>query len=131
VLASPVVLARGSARDASLVQRPTSVSGASGDGRLSLASCERAVAMLLAQDLTKVATGRPDVMASAPPGGADGLGVLGGPGTPATALVAGIRDELIGPATSDIINAYQHDVSTLLAAYGTRIAGACARVSAP
>jgi hypothetical protein len=87
--------------------------------------------MLLAQDLTKVATGRPDGTASAPPGGADGLGVLGGPGTPATALVAGIRDELIGPATSDIINAYQHDVSTLLAAYGTRIAGACARVSAP
>jgi hypothetical protein len=125
------VLARGSARDASLVPRPTSITGASGDGRLSLATCERAVAMLLAQDLTKVATGRPDVTASAPSDGVDVVGALGGPGTPATAWVGEIHDELIGPATSDVINAYQHDVAALLAAYRTRIAGACARVATP
>ncbi len=126
VLASPIVLAHGSVRDASVTVRPASDTGAAGDGRLTLAVCERAVSALLAEDLTRVASGMPDVTAS---GAGEAPAPLGGPGTPATASVGAIHDELVGPATTDIINAYQHDVSLLLSAYAGRIAEACARVS--
>jgi hypothetical protein len=117
-----MVLARGNVPGASVTARPSSVTGAAGDGRLTLALCERATAALLSQDLTRVASGMPD---AATPGAADALAALGGPGTPATATVAAIHDELVGPATTDIINAYQHNVSLLLSAYAVRIAEAC------
>ena len=128
VLASPVVLARGSAREASDAPRPSSVTGAAGDGRLTVDLCRRAVSALLTQDLTRVATGMPDAAGPTPDGA---LASLGGPGTPATVTVADIRDQLIGPATTDIINAYQRDVAQLLAAYAGRIAAACQQVATP
>jgi hypothetical protein len=126
VLASPVVLARGSGRDASTTPRPASVTGDIGDGTLTLGMCEKAVSVLLAQDLTRVASGQPD---APDPIATDALLVLGGPGTPATSAVASIHDELIGTATTDVINAYQRDVARLLSAYAARVALACQRVS--
>jgi hypothetical protein len=125
-LTSPVVLARGSARDSSDAPRPTSVTGAAGNGRLTLDICERAVSALLAQDLTRVASGMPDV---AGPSAVGALAALGGPGTPATVTVVGIHDQLIGPGTTDIINAYQRDVALLLTAYAGRIEAACRQVA--
>jgi hypothetical protein len=104
------------------------VTGAAGDGRLSAATCVRAVTSLLAQDLTRAASGRPDLVV---PQDADALNALGGPGTPATAGVQRIRDELVGPATSDVINAYRQDASAALAAYQVRIAAACTHVASP
>lgn len=126
VLATPMVLARGSARDSAISARPSSVTGAAGDGRLTLEICERAVSALLRQDLTLVASGQPDTVT---PSADAALGALGGPGTPATARVDAIRDQLLGPATTDVINAYQRDVTRLLSAYAVRIATACRPVS--
>ena len=128
VVVAPLLWSRASARDVSVTPRPSSVTGAVGDGRLSAATCVRAVTSLLAQDLTRAASGRPDVDV---PVDVDAMAALGGPGTPATAQVQQIHDELVGPATSDVINAYRQDASAALAAYQVRIAAACARVATP
>ena len=126
VVLAPVLWSRASARDVTVAPRPSSVTGAAGDGRLSSATCARAVTSLLAQDLTRAASGRPDAVV---PPDAEALKALGGPGTPATAEVQKIHDELVGPATSDVINAYRQDASAALAAYQVRIMAACARVA--
>jgi len=126
VVAAPVLWSRANAHDATVVPRPSSVTGSAGDGRLSPATCRRAVTSLLARDVTRAATGRPDAEVRLD---ADAMAALGGPGTPATAQVQQIHDELVGPATTDVINAYRKDPAAVLAAYQVRIGEACARVS--
>ena len=128
VAAAPVVWSRANAHDATVAPLPASVTGAAGDGRLSPATCRRAVTSLLAQDVTRAATGRPDADV---PVDTDAMAELGGRGTPATAQVQRIHDQLVGPATADVVNAYRQDASAALAAYQVRIGAACDRVAAP
>jgi len=122
-LLSPAVVARGSqvADTAKVAVDGLPMTGGSPSG-LTLSLCERSVVELLTEDLDRVSIGRPDI---GPSTAADVAASLGGTATVASAEVQRIHDELVGPATSDLLNVYQRDVPSLITAFAPRIANQC------
>jgi hypothetical protein len=125
--ASPVVLAHGNeVTGARTLHDVVPVASSSPRGELASSVCEHAVVVLLEDDLSRVSAGQPDVSASAVAGLPD---YLGGEQSSAFATVHRIHDQIVGSATTDLINVYGRDVQALLAAYSPRVASACAAVS--
>jgi hypothetical protein len=85
-------------------------------------ACERGVTSLLQDDLIRSATGRPDL---GPTSFSMVAESMGGSATLAMAKVQEIHDELVGPATTDLLNLYQRDVRTTVRAYAARVIVAC------
>lgn len=80
-----------------------------------LADCRTQTTALLADDLARVSTGMPD---AGTPGASPGQ-------SPWAAQALAAYASLVGEATSDVLNTYHRDADALLAAYSTRIVGAC------